>query len=94
MSFGRAGDVQSDTVLGAAKRRSYTWSELMARAFLIDVLDCPRCHGRMKLIALIEEPRVVRKILDHLGLPTDIPSPRPARSPPLGLDEETIFADP
>jgi hypothetical protein len=94
VSFGRAGDVQSDTVLGAAKRRSYTWSELMARAFLIDVLDCPRCHGRMKLIALIEEPRVVRKILDHLGLPTDIPSPRPARSPPLGLDEETIFADP
>jgi hypothetical protein len=48
----------------------------------------------LKLIALIEEPRVVRKILDHLGLPTDIPSPRPARSPPLGLDEEMTFVDP
>jgi hypothetical protein len=54
-----------------------------ARSFLIDVLECPQCSGRMKLIALIEYPRVIRKILDHLGLPTTIPSPSPTRSLPL-----------
>ena len=94
VAFGRAGGGQDDTAKSAPKRRSYTWAELMARAFLLDVLECPRCSGRMKLIALIEEPKVVRKILDHLGLPTDIPSPRPARSPPLDWDDEMNFIDP
>ena len=40
-----------------------------------------------KLIALIEEPRVVRKILEHLDLPKEIPTPCPARSPPLDWEE-------
>lgn len=58
-----------------------------ARSFLLDVLECPRCSGWMKLIALIEEPRVIRENLEHLGLLTAIPSLRPARSPPLDWDE-------
>ena len=94
VNFGRTDDVQDDNTQTSTKRRSYTWSELMARAFLIDVLECPKCSGRMKLIALIDEPRVVRKILEHLCLPTDIPSPRPARSPPMDWDEPTYFVDP
>ncbi|MFQ5828423.1 MAG: hypothetical protein ACE5JD_04620 [Candidatus Methylomirabilia bacterium] len=43
-------------------------------AFELDVLTCPR---RMRLIATIEDPRLIRQILDHLGLPTEIPQPRP-----------------
>ncbi len=31
---------------------------------------------------MIEEPGVVRKILSHLGLPTECPQVLPARSPP------------
>ena len=54
----------------------------MRRAFLVDVLDCPRCHGRMRVIATIDEPAVVKKILEHLGLTTEVPSPRAARPPP------------
>ena len=23
------------------------WAELLARTFAVDVLDCPKCHGRM-----------------------------------------------
>jgi hypothetical protein len=57
--------------------RHWTWANLMRRAFELDVLACPRCGGRMALIATIEEPDVVRKILRHLGLPTEIPQPRP-----------------
>ena len=48
----------------------------MARTWGLDVLDCPRCHGRMELIACIEDPLVAHKILTHLGLPTRAP-PRP-----------------
>jgi hypothetical protein len=58
----------------------------MRRVFDIDVLACPRCGGRMSVIATIEAGDVMRTILDHLGLPTDAPSPLPARPPPLSGD--------
>jgi hypothetical protein len=37
------------------------------------VLDCPGCRGRLRLLALIEQARVVERILRHLGRPTDRP---------------------
>jgi hypothetical protein len=55
----------------------------MQRSFGFDVLACPRCGDRLELIALIEDPRVIRRMLGHLGLPTEVPAARPARSPPV-----------
>ena len=54
----------------------------MRRSLGLDVLACPRCSGRLTLIALIEDPAVIVRVLGHLGLPTDIPE---ARAPPLHL---------
>ena len=51
--------------------------------FAVDVLACPRCGGRMRVVATIEDPVVIRKILTHLGLPTAVPAPRPP--PPAAL---------
>jgi hypothetical protein len=51
--------------------------------FGFDVLTCPRCGGRLRPFALIEEAAVISRILRHLGLPTETPVPRPARAPPL-----------
>jgi hypothetical protein len=51
----------------------------MERTSGFDVLACPRCGGRLRLIALIEEAAVIGLILQHLGVPTEIPAPRPAR---------------
>jgi hypothetical protein len=60
------------------------------------VLACPRCGGRLRSIALIEEAAAIDRILRHLGVPTTIPAARPARAPPLpvgpdatGWDDET-----
>lgn len=64
------------------ENRYIPWSELMRRTFGIDVMACEECGGRMKLLALIEDREVIKKILDHLGLPTEPPKPRPARPPP------------
>jgi hypothetical protein len=61
---------------------AYQWAELMRRTFGLDVLACPRCGGRLRLVPLIEHAAVVRRILRHLGLPADVPEPRPARAPP------------
>jgi hypothetical protein len=59
------------------------WADLMRRTFGIDTLACPRCGGRLRWIALIDEASVIERILRHLRLPTEVPTPRPARAPPL-----------
>ena len=48
--------------------RAWTWAALMHRAFAIDVLACPTCGGRLRLIAMLHDPAVIRKILAHLAL--------------------------
>ena len=40
---------------------------------------CPQCGDPVTLIAAIEEPVVIVKILTHLGLPTRAPPRSPAR---------------
>ena len=36
-------------------------------------MECPDCGGRLRLVATIEDPKVIRKILSHLGLSVDVP---------------------
>jgi hypothetical protein len=55
------------------------WARLMARAFDIDVLCCPRCAGPMKLLALITDRAVAGRILRHLGMRDHAPPPTAAR---------------
>ena len=52
---------------------------VLLRVFAIDVLECPHCGERRKLIALISDGVLVRKILDHLGLPSEPPDLTRAR---------------
>ena len=59
------------------------WAEFIRRSFGFDVLECPRCGGRLQLIAVTEDAAVIERILRHPGLPTDIPEARPARPPPM-----------
>ena len=66
-------------------RRNYPWAELKRRSLGLDVLACPRCGGRLTLIALIEDPAVIQRILRHFGLPTEMPEACPARAPPGNL---------
>jgi hypothetical protein len=54
----------------------------MRRTFGFDVLTCPRCGGRLGLVAVIEDTAIIGRILRHLGLPDEIPLPRPVRAPP------------
>jgi len=49
------------------------WAELLARTFAVDVLACPRCHGRMRLLAMVEEPANVARFLAAMGEATEVP---------------------
>jgi hypothetical protein len=67
--------------------RNYPWATLMARVLELDVLACPRCGGRMRILAAINPPDTIKKILACLGLPT--------RAPPIAppvWDRETANA--
>ena len=94
---------EADPAETARRRaRGQNWASLMSRTFGIDVLACPRCGGRLRLIALIEKAAVIDRILRHLGLPTETPAPRPARAPPrlasvpdaAGWDDDVPVFDP
>jgi hypothetical protein len=58
---------------------SKRWRDLILRVWHVDPLRCPVCNNPMRVIALIDDPAVVRKILRHLGLWHD---PPPVRASP------------
>ena len=66
-------------------RQHVSWARLLKRVFNIDIQTCPHCQGRLKIIAAIEDPPTIVKILQHLGLPTSAP-PRAAACHPGGLN--------
>jgi hypothetical protein len=59
-----------------ARARYVEWAVRMIRTWGFDVLTCPRCPRKMRVVATITQPDVVRKMLDHLG----------ARASPLPRD--------
>ena len=52
--------------LSMAHKRN--WARLIQKIYEVDPLTCAKCRGRMRIIAFIEEPEIVKKILKHLGL--------------------------
>ena len=76
-----AAQTQEEPPHRAAAR--YLWAMLLARIYEAFPLACPFCHSQMRIIAFINEPSTVRKILDHIGEATQPPPITPARGPPL-----------
>ena len=64
---------------GAATR--LPWAELFKRVWRTNVLRCVRCGGQMRVLAFVTEHPAIRKIFDHLGLPSTGPPIARARRP-------------
>ena len=73
---------------GSSKAYRKNWARLIQKIYEVDPLTCPKCQGRMKIIAFIEDEEVVEKILNHLGL-----WDRKARPPPRAKTPVTIHLD-
>jgi hypothetical protein len=43
------------------------WAQRLKRAFKVDIETCPHCGGSVKVIACIEAPAVIERILRHLA---------------------------
>jgi hypothetical protein len=61
--------------------RHWAWADLMRRAFDIDVLACPRCGGRLRLIATVEDPDAIRAILAALAESQELAGRAPPSAP-------------
>lgn len=48
-------------------REKVTWARLIRKVYESEPLECPKCKGPMRVIAPIDDPPVVRRILEHLG---------------------------
>lgn len=57
------------------RHRAMTWAQRLKRVFNIDVSTCEKCGGDAKVIACIEDPAVIDKILAHLIKKGALPPP-------------------
>ena len=81
---GKAGTGESRDldITGEPRVSRLPWALLLQRVFMTDALTCPKCNGRMKILAAITKPDDIRKILDNLGIPSEAPRRTAARPPP------------
>ena len=76
---------QTDERTPAERRAAMTWAQRLKRVFNIDIETCAVCGGAMRIIACIEDPVVIEKILAHLDAKAaagQASRPPPCRAPP------------
>jgi hypothetical protein len=59
---GKAGE----EVTVPERDRRKAWARLLAKVYEIDVFRCPKCGGRMSVIAVIRDPAEIHKIITCL----------------------------
>jgi hypothetical protein len=78
----------------SSKEYRKNWARLIQKIYEVDPLTCPKCSGEMKVISVIEDEEVIKKILKHLNL-WDVkarPPPRDTGPPKIieyGIDYST-----
>ena len=69
----------------AERRAAMTWAQRLKRVFNIDIETCSKCGGAVRVIACIEDPVVIDKILTHLDKKAAVADPLvlpQSRAPP------------
>ena len=65
------------------RQRALTWAQRLKRVFAIDIETCRQCGGRLRVIASIEAPALIERILAHRGRDAGSVDPaHPSRAPP------------
>ena len=72
-------ETQSEKAPPASRK---SWARLIKKVYEVDPLVCPKCSAPLKLIAVIEDPDVIYRILKHCHLLDPEQEPRP---PPTEL---------
>jgi hypothetical protein len=82
-------------VIHIGKEGVKNWAKLIRKIYEVDPLTCSNCSGTMKVISVIEDQEVIKKILKHLGLwqVKPRPPPRSAKSQPLSTEPHIDYSD-
>ena len=56
------------------------WAEMIRKVYEVDPMICPRCGGKMKVVAFLTEYAVVDRIIRHLELTFVAEKPPPAHT--------------
>ena len=62
---GRRGPTDADRP-GPKPHAAMTWARRLKRVFRIDIETCEHCGGKVRIIASIEDPAVIKRILGHI----------------------------
>jgi hypothetical protein len=81
---GANGSANGTDEPAAPVSRHSAWAVLMRRAFDIDVLACPRCGGRLRLMATVDEPDAIRAILAAIAASRELAE----RAPPVAASPD------
>ena len=75
---------ESETRSPVQRHAAMTWAQRLKRVFNIDIETCQHCGGAVKVIACIEDPAVIKKILEYLEqrAESSTAASHPARAPP------------
>jgi hypothetical protein len=60
------------------------WATLLRRSMAVDALQCPKCDGTLRVLAVITDREPVQRILSHLGMPTRPPARSSGTGPERG----------
>ena len=82
-----APSIENDTAEARAARRA--WARLIKKIYEVDLQICPECAIPMRVISIIEEQEVIRKVLEHLKL-WEEPEPHPLPAIPEQLDIQYV----
>jgi hypothetical protein len=79
---GRSGDAA--VARATPKPVAMNWAQRLKRVFGIEIERCRGCGGRLEVIASIEDPELIERILSHVRQrgEEDLPLPLGARAPP------------
>jgi hypothetical protein len=66
---------------GVKRADAPVWTALPRRVFAFNVLHCPRCGARRRIVAVHTRPETLRRLLERLELTVPGPAAAPSRSP-------------
>ncbi len=77
--------MESNEPWAVGRLRAMSWAQRLKRVFAIDIETCRQCGGHLRVIASIEQPAVIERILERLRHTAEPVDPaHTSRAPPQG----------
>jgi hypothetical protein len=74
----------------SSKEGRKNWASLIQNIYETDPLTCPKCFSQKRVISIIADKEIVKKILKHLGLWDQKARPPPKAAGPPKIVEYSI----